>query len=62
MKSDFWRRHLPLYIVLLIGITLSYLSGNHLYWQFYISGSTILITILFFVWYGPKKVDKPGKS
>lgn len=61
MKSDFWRRHLPLYIILLIGITLAYLSENHLYWQYYISGGTILLTILFFVWYGPKD-EKPGKS
>lgn len=62
MKSDFWTRHLFLYIILLAGLIFVYLTKEPLYWQFYISGSMILITILIFIWYGPKKGDKPGKS
>lgn len=59
--SEFWKMHMPLYIILIVSITFLYFAKNPLWWQLFISSYTILLTIVFCIWYGPKD-EKPSRS
>ncbi len=54
LVSDFYRLHVPLYIVLIVSFVFLYIAKNPLYWQLFISTYTVLLSIIFLVWYGPK--------
>ncbi len=53
-KTEFMKFHLPVYIIVLVSLAIVYMLKNPLYWQFYISGGSILMAIVAFLRYGPK--------
>jgi hypothetical protein len=53
-KTEFMKFHLPIYIILIIVTALVFVAKSPLLWQLFISGFTILITIVAFLRYGPK--------
>lgn len=56
-KSEFMKFHLPVYIILIVSLAVVYSYKHPIGWQLFISGFTILITLLTFWRYGPKDSD-----
>ncbi len=57
--SEFWKMHMPLYVILIASLVFLYFAKSPLYWELFISTYTILLTIVFCIWYGPKDEKSP---